>query len=177
MGNRGEPNEDCDPWVAGEVRASMLHMTSRDFLNSSTDALLDAANAFHRAAETPGSHTGAPESLTAVQTALRILSAAWYQVAADAVPSIHERNPEDARPGEAPSRASGLSREQEVLMIGALHDAAAAFAKCARVCRESEATVAAIIDRRPDPGRSRPKPLDVEIASDASPEPRREQAA
>ena len=110
-------------------------MTSGNALNSPTAALMDAANAFHRAAETAGSHTGAPESLGAVQTALRVLSAAWYRVAADAVPS---------------NRATGLSREQEVLLIGALHDAAAAFAKCARACRESEATVAAIIERGPD---------------------------
>jgi hypothetical protein len=152
-------------------------MSSRDVLSGPTAALVDAANAFHRAAETPGSHIGAPESLGAVQAALQILSAAWYQVAADAVPSIHERDPVHTRRGHASSRASGLSREQEVLLIGALHDAAAAFAKCARSCRDSEATVAVIIDRKRNSSRSRPKPLDVEMASDASANPSRKQAA
>jgi hypothetical protein len=131
----------------GEVRASIPLMTSRNALSSRAAALLDAAEAFHRAAETAGSHNGAAESLGAAQTALRVLSAAWYRVAADAVPSLHEREPVRDLPGQVPSPASGLSREQEVLLVGALHDAAAAFAKCARECRDSEATVAAIIER------------------------------
>ena len=177
MGTRGQLIGGYDPWAARGVGTNIHPMTSRDVLSSPTAALVDAANAFHRAAETTESHIGAPESLGAVQTALRILSAAWYQVAADAVPSIHEHNPAHARPGQAPSRSSGRSREQEVLLIGALHDVAAAFAKCARACRESEATVAAIIDCRPDSGRSRPKPPDVEMASDASTKPSRRQAA
>jgi hypothetical protein len=148
-------------------------MTSRDVLSSPTAALVDAANAVRHAAEVPGSHIGAPESLGAVQTALGILSAAWYQVAADAVPSISERNPGYSAGARVPRRASGLSREQEVLLIAALHDAAAAFAKCARACRESEARVAAVLDRRLDSRRSRPMPFDVEVATDAITKPSR----
>jgi hypothetical protein len=147
MGIRAGLIGHCDPWVAEGLRASILHMTSKDVLSSSTAALVDAANAFHRAAESPGSHIGAAESLGAAQTALRILSAAWYRVAADAVPSIHDRNQAHARSGQAPARATGLSHEQEAQLIGALHDAAAAFARCARECRVSEARVAAITAR------------------------------
>jgi hypothetical protein len=122
-------------------------MTSQDVLNSSTAALVDAASAFHHAADRPGSHMGAPESLGAVQETLRLLSAAWYLVAADAVPSIHEHDPGRSAGGRAPTRTSGRSREQDVVLVGALHDAAAAFAKCARACRDSESKVAAVIDR------------------------------
>ena len=96
-------------------------------------ALVEAARAFHRAAEAPGSHRAAPEYLASQQEALRVLSAAWYRLAADAVARV-----------ESPS---GLSREQEVTLIGALHDVAAAFARCARACREGESTVAPVIAR------------------------------
>jgi hypothetical protein len=50
----------------------------------------------------------------------------------------------------ASSRSRDLSREQEVKLIGALHEVAAAFARCARACREEEATVTRLIaGRRP----------------------------
>jgi hypothetical protein len=137
-------------------------MTSTDVLNSPTAALVDAANAFHQAAERPGSHMGAPASLGDVQEALRLLSAAWYRVAADAVPSVHERDPGSPVGGRAPMRTSGRSREQDVVLVGALHDAAAAFAKCARACRESELKVASVIDRTPDPATA---PLSRERAA------------
>jgi hypothetical protein len=58
-------------------------------------------------------------------------------------------------------------------VIGALHDVAAAFARCAQVCRESEATVAAILDRRPDPSRGRLMPVDLEAAGETSSKPAR----
>ena len=60
-----------------------------------------------------------------------MLSAAWYRLAADAVP------------------AEGLSREQEVRLKGALHDVAAGFARCARSCREGQSTVTPIVSRPP----------------------------
>jgi hypothetical protein len=152
-------------------------MTSNDVLNSPTAALVDAANAFHQAADRPGSHVGAPESLDAVQTALRLISAAWYRVAADAVPSVHERDPDSPVGGQAPTRTSGRSREQDVVLVGALHDAAAAFAKCARACRESEVKVASVIDRTPDPSSARLQPPAAGAATDANAQLSREQAA
>ena len=69
-----------------------------------------------------------------------MLSAAWYRLAADAVPS---------------HRGGDLSREQEVRLIGALHDVAAAFARCARACREGRSTVTPVIARpMPDDGET-----------------------
>jgi hypothetical protein len=44
--------------------------------------------------------------------------------------------------------------EQEVRLTGALHDVAAAFARCARACRQGGSTVTPIISRRIDDGRS-----------------------
>lgn len=104
-------------------------MTPLDPLRDPASALVEAAHTFHRAAETRGSHVGAPESLASLQEALQVLSAAWYRLAADAVPGI------------------GLSREQEVRLIGTLHDVAAAFARCARACRDGRSAVTPLISR------------------------------
>jgi hypothetical protein len=95
-------------------------MTSVDPLHLPASALVEAAHAFRRAAETRGSHSAAPDSLDSLQEALQVLSAAWYRLAAD-----------------SPSRGGALTREQEVRLTGALHDVAAAFARCARACRQA----------------------------------------
>jgi hypothetical protein len=79
----------------------------------------------------------APAALDSMQEALQMLSGAWYGLAAEASP------------------AEGLTREQEVRLKGALHDVAAAFARCARTCRESQPTVASIVSRRGDYRRAR----------------------
>ena len=102
-------------------------MTSLAPLYDSASAMVEAAEAFHRAAETRGSHVGAPESLGNLQEALQVLSTAWYRLAADAAP------------------ATGLSREQEVRLMGAMHDVAAAFARCARACRDGRSAVTPLI--------------------------------
>jgi hypothetical protein len=105
-------------------------------------ALVEAAQAFNRAAETRGSHMAAPDSLGALQETLQALSAGWYRMAADA--------------GASASRGD-LSREQEVRLIGAMHDVAAAFARCARACREGHSAVTPVIARLvpADPGGNR----------------------
>jgi hypothetical protein len=121
----------CDPWDTDSSTGTITSMSSPDRLHDSALALVEAADAFHRAAATRGSHTAAPDSLAALQEALQVLSAAWYRLAADAVPG-----------------AGRLSREQEVRPIGALHDVAAAFARCARACREGRSTVAPVIAGR-----------------------------
>jgi hypothetical protein len=106
-------------------------MTSPHSPEHTTSALVEAARAFHRAVEAPGSHRAAPEYLASQQEALQVLSAAWYRLATDAVARDASR--------------SRLSREQEVTLIGALHDVAAAFARCARACRQGESTVTPVI--------------------------------
>lgn len=123
-------------------------MSPLDALHHAASALVEDAHAFHRAAEQEDSHFGAPAALECLQAALQVLSAAWYRLAADASPDLVERQP--ARGAQAGSRASGdgLSREQEVRLMGAVHDVAAAFARCARACRAGESTVAPVIARR-----------------------------
>jgi hypothetical protein len=65
--------------------------------------------------------------------ALQLLSAAWYRLAADAAPR------------------EGLSREQEVRLTGALHDVAAAFARCSRACRQGGSTLMPLVSSRSAP--------------------------
>ena len=113
-------------------------MTPPDPLHDPVSALVEAAHEFHRAAGTPGSHTAAPDSLASLQEALQALSAAWYRLGAD-----------DAH-GFERDQGGRLSREQQVRLIGGLHDLAAAFARCARACREGGATVAPVIARQLD---------------------------
>jgi hypothetical protein len=45
---------------------------------------------------------------------------------------------QSAEPAQSISRAmsAGLSRELEVQLVGTLHDVAAGFARCARMCRD-----------------------------------------
>jgi hypothetical protein len=108
-------------------------MTSPDDLRTAVSALAEAAQAFDRAAGARGSHRAAPDSLASLQDALQALSAGWYRLAADA---------------GASGSGGDFSREQEVRLIGALQDVAAAFARSARACREGRATVAPVIARR-----------------------------
>jgi hypothetical protein len=105
--------------------------TARQLQYRASD-ISEASRGFQAAAEEPASHAAAPDSLAALEEALQVLSAAWYRLAADA-----------SRP-----RRDGLSREQETHLVATLHDIAAAFASCARACREGRSTVAPIIARR-----------------------------
>jgi hypothetical protein len=120
----------------------MVGMNTAGILHDRASELVEAARAFHAAAERPASHATAPDSLASLEVAMQVLSAAWYQVAADAAPGIAAR----------PPRVDGLSREQEVRLVASLHDVAAAFARCARACREGRTTVAPLIARRATTG-------------------------
>jgi hypothetical protein len=105
-------------------------MEITDRLNAHAYDLLEEARRFRAAAHEPGSHVDAPDALASLEEALQTLSAAWYQLAAD-----------------ARVRLDGLPREQEVRLMGTLHDVAAAFARCARVSRNGRSEVAPMIDR------------------------------
>jgi hypothetical protein len=109
-------------------------MELADRLSTRASELVEAVRRFQSAAAQPGCHIDAPDALVSLEEALQVLSAACYQLAADASPS--------------PLRGDGLSREQEVLLMGTLHDVAAGFARCARACREGRSTVTPIIGRR-----------------------------
>ena len=132
----------------------MVGMDTAYPLQRRTSDLLEAARAVREAAELPNGYTEAPESLGALEEALRMLSAAWYQLAGDASPGIAARRLE--RGPRAPSwpRVDGLSREQEVHLMATLHDVAAAFSRSARVCREARSTVTPLIARRVAAGRA-----------------------
>ena len=132
----------------------MVVMTSLDPLRDPASALVEAAADFHHASEQRGSHLAAPASLESLQETLQVLSAAWYRVAADASASIVERErPSGVAVGSWPHRG-GLSREQQVRLLGALHDVAAALARCARACREGGSTVTPIIARSTRAGKA-----------------------
>jgi hypothetical protein len=122
-------------------------------LNKRASELLEDARRFQSAAAQQGCHIDAPDALASLEEALQMLSAAWYHVAADASPGIVERR-RDGPEAPSPIRGDGLSREQEVLLVGTLHDVAAGFARCARACREGRSTVHSIIGRRAAAGRA-----------------------
>ena len=129
----------------------MRGMNSADAHHARASDLVTAARAFRAATESPESYPVAAHSLAALEQALQVLSAAWYQLAADASPGIVERR--RGRSSEAPSwpQVDGLTREQEVRVMGALHDVAAALGRCARACREGRSTVTPIVTRRLPP--------------------------
>jgi hypothetical protein len=122
----------------------MVAMNTADRLHHRASELVEAARAFHACAEEPGSHAAAPGSLATLEEALQVLSAAWYRLAADASPGIVEQR--RGRGSEAGSgrRSDGISREQEVRLMGTLQDVAAALARCARACRQGRSTVTPI---------------------------------
>ncbi len=130
----------CATTMAGMKTANKLHNRAAE--------LVDAARAFQAAAEPPGSHAGAPDCLQSLEEALQVLSGAWYQLAADASPGILARRRERGSEGGSWPRVDGLSREQEVALMGTLHDVGAAFGRCARACREGRSTATPIIARR-----------------------------
>jgi hypothetical protein len=109
------------------------HMNPMNPLQARAAELIQAAQDFHSAADQPGIRPAVPLSLARTEEALQVLSGAWYQLAAD-----------DAEPSEI----DGLSREQEVRLIATLHDVAAAFARCARACREGRLAVTPVLTTR-----------------------------
>jgi hypothetical protein len=123
-------------------------MNSASQLHDRASDIVVAARGFQAAAEEPASHAAAPDSLTALEEALQALSAAWYRLAADASPGIVERRGAPGSEAHSWPRFDGLSREEEVRLIGTLHDVAAAFARCARACREARSGVTPIITGR-----------------------------
>ena len=112
----------------------MHRMNSMEPLHDNAAELIKAAQAFHSAASQPGILGAAPRSLARTEEALQLLSGAWYQLAAYASPRV-----------DASSGLDDLSREQEAGLKATLHDVAAAFARCARSCREGRLAVSPVI--------------------------------
>jgi len=117
-------------------------------LSRRASELVEDARNFQSAAAQPGCHIAVPGALGSLEEALQVLSAAWYQLAADASPGIVERRLGPGSDALSPPRRDGLSREQEVRLMGTLHDVAAAFARGAKACREGRSAVTAIKNAR-----------------------------
>lgn len=125
--------------------ATNPHIDPNDNLVQHIDELLESARAFQAAAVTPHSSASAPAVLDRLDEALKLLSAAWCEIAADAAPAIVERW---GRIGDDETPAvveRELSHEQEAHLMATLHDVSAAFARCARTCRTGRSTVAPLI--------------------------------
>jgi hypothetical protein len=142
----------------------MPAMNNASHLQDRASDLVDAARSFQTAAQAPASHAAVPESLAALEDTLQALSAAWYQLAAHASPGVAARQPE--RASDVPSRlhVDGPSREQEARLIGTLHDVAAAFARCARECRNGRSAVTPIIARGVAAARAGKQPDEADVA-------------
>jgi hypothetical protein len=107
----------------------MHRMNSMDPLHDKAAELIKAAQAFHSAADQTGIRPAVPLSLARTEEALQLLSGAWYQLAA----------------GAKLSEIDSPSHEQEVRLTATLHDVAAAFARCARTCREGRLAVTPVL--------------------------------
>lgn len=153
------------PSRTGARRDTVSGMSATHDIDACASSLLSAARAFHDSASRAGSSTHAPAVLGRVEEALQLMSAGWYQLAADAAPGIGQRR--RWRRSNAPGSRSDsrLSREQEVHLGATLHDLAAAFASCARACRTARPTVTTLIDRSAEPAKSRPPRLSARAAS------------
>jgi hypothetical protein len=114
-------------------------MKTRELIETRASELLATAQGFQAATEERGCHVGAPDALGSLEETLQVLSAAWYQLAADASPGLMDPR---------------LSREQEVRLMRTLHDVAAGFARCARTCREGRSAITPILARRAAAGRA-----------------------
>jgi hypothetical protein len=128
-------------------------MRTTHAIDEHATALLEAAQRFQSAAEEQGCHLAAPDALASLEETLQVLSAAWYRLAADAAPGIALRRRREPTRGIPHATSDGMPREREVQLIGALHDVAAGFARCARMCRQGRSTVTPIIARSVDQRR------------------------
>jgi hypothetical protein len=120
-------------------------MNTVSHLQDCASDLVETARSFQAAAQAPGSYEAVPQSLSALEDALQALSGAWHQLAAHASPGIPARQDERRSDATAWPRVGGVSREQEVRLIGTLHDVAATFARCARECRDGRSAVTPLI--------------------------------
>jgi hypothetical protein len=123
-------------------------MSSVDRIEDHASGLVSAARAVQEAAGQPRGSAASTALLASMSEALQALSASWYSLAADAAPRVAMRR----RLGRASRQTDVpvdevLSREEEVHLVATLHDVAAAFAGCARACREARSTVAPLVER------------------------------
>jgi hypothetical protein len=166
---RAVPFGGSNPWAFPAGEAIVQRMTTSHAIERHATELLAAARAFQSETEHSGSYVAAPDALVSLEEALQALSAAWYQLAADAVPRAV-----DAKGVRAAARdvEDGLSREAEVQLVGTLHDVAAGFARCARTCRESRRRAEPIIARAASTRHAQDRePSEAPVTSGGPPSP------
>jgi hypothetical protein len=110
-------------------------MASFESVEQSAYELVEQARVLLEASGQPGSSEGVGRALASSEEALQLLSATWYRLAADASTAVAERDP-------------ALSREQEASLLATLHNAAGAFARCARECRRARSTTGRLLEKR-----------------------------
>jgi hypothetical protein len=116
-------------------------------LSRRASELVENARRFQSAAAQPGCHIAAPDALGSLEETLQVLSAAWYQLAADAARGMSARRPGAGEPARSRAARNGLSREAEVQLVGTLHDVASGLARSARTCRDGRLVATPIIAR------------------------------
>ena len=123
--------------------------TQTALIEESARDLLTAARAVREAAGQPGCSAASAPLLASLEEALRLLSAGWYQLAADAAPGVATRRSGrlDGSDGSEGIDSSELSHEQEAMLLATLHDVAAALASSARACRVGGRVVEPLIAR------------------------------
>jgi hypothetical protein len=111
--------------------------------------LVTAARAVREAAGQPRCSAASAPVLALLEEALRLLSAGWYQVAADAAPGVAERRSGrvDGSEDSEGIQPSGLSHEEEAKLVATLHEVAAALAASARACRVGRRAVQPLLAR------------------------------
>lgn len=120
-------------------------------LDRRADELLELAQVLRGASGAPDGPATTPVVLRRLERALQSLSASWYEIAADAAAASRERGRATERPS---SLVDAPSRPQDAHPMATLHDVGAAFARCARSCREGPLAVAPLL-AEPSPPRHR----------------------
>jgi hypothetical protein len=101
-------------------------MHTSSLVEKHADALLTSARPFQLATAEQGSSEAAHAALARLEETLRILSAGWQQIAADAA---------------TPLRSTGVPPSQRQL-VAILQDVGSALVRCSRVCRDAEYAIA-----------------------------------
>lgn len=115
-------------------------------LSSAASDLLSAAVRFSQVAAKPGSSTGLTGAMTRLEDALRVLSTAIHDTAADAAPNFRPR----FGPGgsivatEGKSPLGELSRGEEAKLATVILETANALGACAHIVGENHAAVASL---------------------------------
>jgi hypothetical protein len=147
MGGRAVRFGHSAPSSVAELATTIVGMTTPNRLHDCASELVKAARAFHASADQPGSPAAAPGALASLEEALQVLSAARYQLATNASPGIVDRRGGRGSEVRQWPQIDGPSREHEVRLMGTFHDVAAAFARCARACRQGRSTIMPVTAR------------------------------